>query len=119
MVQLLELKGHRSSVLSLAHSSKTISFLNNNTRGKSKKKQHGQSVQHNSLCHLLSGDESGQTRIWDLRCNPHRASNCIVAPNDGSGREVTAVGFHPIFDVDSSKEESINKSVLEGCPFTV
>ena len=120
MVQALTLKGHKSSVLSLAHSSETISSLNSQTNKKKKKKQ---SRPHSTICHLLSGDENGTTRVWDLRYNSKRASHCIVAPNDGDEREVTAVGFHPFLDVDIPVDASADTGTPDSkegsCPFTV
>jgi len=107
MVQTLKLKGHKTSVLSLAHSSATRSFANQ----ESKNKQHED--QNNSLCHLLSGDESGNTRVWDLRCDSKRSSHCIIAPYDGNERDVTAVGFHPFYTTDTTG------SIEQRCPFTV
>ncbi len=109
MVQLLELQGHRAPVLSLAHSSQAIVKVANDKKGLRRRK-----VVKSAICHLLSGDEAGTTRIWDLRCNTYRASHCVLAPNDAGAKEVTAVGFHPGFD-------TVFPDVLaEGsCPFTM
>ena len=119
MVQILQLKGHKSSVLSLAHSSDLVSSFYSNPKNR-KKKQRGKNL-NTTLCHLLSGDETGTTRIWDLRYNSHRASHCILAPNDGDSREVTSVSFHPLFDLDNTCDGiSGSPSSEEGsCPFTV
>ena len=95
MVELLELKGHKAPILSLAHSSQTISKALNDKKGLRKRK-----AVKTAICHLLSGDEEGQTRIWDLRYNSYRASHCIIAPSEAGAKEVTAVGFHPMLDTD-------------------
>lgn len=109
MVQLLELKGHKASVLSLAHSSESIGRVFSDKKSFRKSK-----VVKTAICHLLSGDEAGTTRIWDLRYNSHRASHCILAPSEAEVKDVTAVGFHPLFDTDFPNE------VKEGSsPFTM
>lgn len=115
MVQPSKLKGHKSPVLALAHSSDIVSsVIYQRTKKKAKTKQPGQSTSSSLfLCHLLSGDETGSTRLWDLRCNTKRASHCIIAPNNGDERDVTAVGFHPLADIDNINSET------ESCPFTM
>lgn len=109
MVQLIELKGHKASVLSLAHSSQTIWKVLNDKKGFRRSK-----VVKTAICHLISGDEAGTTRVWDLRYSSHRASHCILAPSEAGSKEVTAVSFHPLFDTDFPSQ------VTEGaCPFTM
>ncbi len=113
MVQASKLKGHKSPVLSLAHSSDIVSsVIYQRTKKKAKTKQQGQGSSL-FLCHLLSGDENGTTRLWDLRCNTKRASHCLIAPNNGDERDVTAVGFHPLADIGNINSET------ESCPFTM
>mmetsp|Transcript_3293 Transcript_3293/g.3829 ORF Transcript_3293/g.3829 Transcript_3293/m.3829 type:complete len:454 (-) Transcript_3293:2-1363(-) len=119
MVHQLKLRGHKSQVLSLAHSSTTIS----NHQLNQKKKNISSQRHDKPLCHLISGDSSGTTRVWDLRCHSYRASHCILAPNNvvSGVKEVTAVGFHPLFD-NYPKNEIYNddaSNIEASCPFTV
>ena len=69
----IKLRGHKSSVLCLAHSSNNV----DNTPG--------------GHASLLSGSEDKTARLWDLRAGAAcRAGTCIIAPG-----EVTSVAFYP------------------------
>lgn len=70
-IQQVQLKGHKASVLCLAHSSEIHA-----------------PIQHQwTVAYLLSGSEDATARLWDLR-TPLRASLCIQAQG-----EVASVAF--------------------------
>lgn len=70
-IQQVQLKGHKASVLCLAHSSEI----------------HAPSQNQVTAACLLSGSEDATARLWDLR-TPLRASLCIKALG-----EVNSVAF--------------------------
>jgi hypothetical protein len=114
MIHTTTLKGHKSPVISLAHSSESFSRQRYQNISKKKKKQQNEGL--HVTCHLLSGDESGTTRVWDLRQDSKRASHCIL---NNDGEEVTAVGFHPLFDNPSNVDNHLGQTNEVSCPFTM
>jgi len=76
-IEQVQLKGHKSSVLCLAHSSN----VHHNTATTDT------AAAAITCCCLLSGSEDETARLWDLRA-PLRASLCIKAPG-----EVMSVAF--------------------------
>ena len=91
-IQRISLKGHKSSVTCLAHSSSSIipAKLNSKSNSQSKSESNTEDVFTSDVL-LLSGSEDGTARLWDLRSGT-RAIKCIMVPEK---EDVTSVAFYP------------------------
>mmetsp|Transcript_13793 Transcript_13793/g.20219 ORF Transcript_13793/g.20219 Transcript_13793/m.20219 type:complete len:138 (-) Transcript_13793:19-432(-) len=133
-IKKVQLKGHTSSILCLAHTSSSLSSTiitsssSSSSKSSSKRKR---KIKTTSTpppppppkdilpllpCALLSGSEDGTARLWDLKTR--KASLCMVPPVTKGGEEdlggVSSVAFEPICGEDfvtREKEESRPYSV--------
>ena len=92
MIQSTVLKGHQKAVLCLDHSSSSSSRRDAPPTSTTTTTTSSSVTASSAGSLLLSGSEDGTARLWDLKCQPLRASLCIQAPNGG---EVLSVAFGP------------------------
>eukprot|EP00957_Ditylum_brightwellii_P079082 6014523-Ditylum_brightwellii.AAC.1 len=128
-IKKVQLKGHTSSILCLAHTSSSLSstIITSSSSSKSSSKRK-RKIKTTSTppppkdilpllpCALLSGSEDGTARLWDLKTR--KASLCMVPPVTEGGEEdlggVSSVAFEPICG-----EDFVNREKEESRPYSV